>query len=156
VLSKTTEYTLRAAVFLATSDGEPKTTGDISRITKVPISYLAKIMQGLVRANLVESQRGLHGGFLLTRAPTDVTIYDIVQAVDPIPRITSCPLELEGHDGSLCLFHSILDKALGQTETLFRATKLSDIIAEPEPPSVLGPGACPFPHNLPTGGGERG
>lgn len=155
MLSKTTEYALRAAVYLATSGGGStvaKTTDEISRVTRAPISYLAKIMQGLVRAQVVTSQRGLYGGFILTKAPEDLTIYDIVQAVEPIPRILTCPLELEGHGGSLCRFHAILDRALEQTETLFRSTRLSDIIAEPEASVLGGHGPCPFPHNAPKPG----
>ena len=147
MLSKTTEYALRAAVYLATSDGVAKTTEEISQVTKVPIGYLAKILQGLVRARLVVSQRGLYGGFVLTRAPAELTIYDIVQAVDPIERITTCPLELKGHDGRLCRFHAVIDLALGQTETLFRATNLSDIIGEGEGGGKHGEEPCPFPYN---------
>lgn len=147
MLSKTTEYALRATVYLATSNGEAKTTDDISAVTKVPIGYLAKIMQGLVRARLVVSQRGLYGGFVLTQDPGKLTIYDIVQAVDPIERITTCPLELKGHDGRLCRFHAVIDLALGQTETLFRATNLSDIIGEAEGSGRLGEEQCPFPYN---------
>lgn len=149
MLSKTTEYTLRAVVYLATSKKVARTTEDISKITRVPVSYLSKIMQGLVKAQLVASQRGLYGGFTLTREPDDLTIYDIVQAVEPIPRITSCPLELEGHGGGLCRFHGILDQALGQTEALFRATKLSDIVGEPDADAglVSSHEHCPFPHN---------
>ena len=42
----------------------------------MPPAYLSKVMQGLSRGKLVHSQRGLHGGFTLTREPTDITIWD--------------------------------------------------------------------------------
>ena len=83
MISQTAEYALRAIVFLADNAGEAHTTEQIARATKVPVGYLAKIMQGLSRSRLVNSQRGLHGGFTLVREPRELSIYDVVQAVDP-------------------------------------------------------------------------
>ena len=69
----------------------------IAETTRVPIGYLAKILQGLARHGLIVSQRGLHGGFTLLRSPSDLCLYDVVQAIDPIsnaPLIWSAPAEL--------------------------------------------------------------
>ena len=128
MISQTTEYALRAIVFLGVDPGGAKTTAEISQGIRAPVAYLSKIMMGLARAHLVASQRGLHGGFMLARDPSDMTIYDVVQAVDPILRISSCPLDVSGHGKALCLLHATLDQAMGQTETLFRATRISDLL----------------------------
>jgi Rrf2 family protein len=60
----------------------------------VPAGYLSKVLQSLGRAQLVNSQRGLHGGFTLARAPSELTVWEVIQAVDPLQRIRSCPLGL--------------------------------------------------------------
>ncbi len=73
-----------------------------------------------------------------------MTIYDVVQAVDPIVRIVECPLEMEGHGDGLCLLHATLDQAMGQVETLFRATKISDLLKGSEGLSHH-PSGCSFP-----------
>ena len=101
MFSQTAEYALRAVVFLAAQDGVPRTTQEIARATQVPTGYLSKVMQGLGRARLVLSQRGLHGGFTLARPAAELTVLDIIQAVDPIQRIRSCPLGPEGPYQSL-------------------------------------------------------
>ena len=102
MISQTVEYALRAIVTIAQHDGEPCTAQKIAAITKVPAPYLSKMMQGLVRAKLVASKRGLHGGFVLMTSPSELTIWDVVDAVDPFQRIHECPLGIESHEGTLC------------------------------------------------------
>lgn len=130
MLSQTSEYALRAIVYLADHHGEAQTGEQIGVTTKVPVGYLAKIMQGLVKSGLVVSQRGLHGGFTLLRSPKDLTILDVVQAVDPIVRITSCPLNLPNHGNDLCPLHRRLDNAMGAVETAFSRTTISQLLTE--------------------------
>ena len=72
MFSQTVEYALRAAVCLAAKAGEPATTEEVAERTRVPAPYLAKILQGLVRAGLVKSQRGVGGGVTLARDPAAV------------------------------------------------------------------------------------
>lgn len=130
MLSQTTEYALRAVVFLGESYGEPRTTREVAEATRVPGGYLSKVLQALSRAGLVRSQRGLHGGFTLRRAPQHISVYDVIQTVDPIRRIVSCPLELPEHSGQLCALHRRLDDALATIEATFRATSIAQVIAE--------------------------
>ncbi len=143
MLSQTAEYALRAIVFLADHHGEPKTAEMIAETSKVPLGYLAKILQGLARNGLIVSQRGLHGGFTLLRSPADVTLYDVVQSTDPIGRITSCPLNLPGHGTDLCPLHRRLDNAALAVETAFRRTTISQLLSEPTSSRPL----CNFPRS---------
>lgn len=130
MISQTAEYALRAIVFLANRPGQAHTTDSIAQGTKVPVGYLAKIMQGLTRHRLVQSQRGLHGGFTLLADPNALSIFDVVQAVDPLLRITACPLHLEGHD-RLCPLHRTLDAAVAQVEQIYRSTSITSLLGEP-------------------------
>jgi Rrf2 family protein len=143
MISQTVEYALRAVVFLADQD-EPRTTQHIAEVTKVPAPYLAKVLQSLSRAHLVHSQRGLHGGFTLAKSPDALTIWDVVQAVEPFQRIRSCPLDLESHRLRLCPLHKRLDDALAMIERAFKETTVLEILAEPTTSKPL----CPFPHGV--------
>jgi len=145
MFSQSVEYALRAAVYLADEAG-PRTVGQIAAATKVPPAYLSKVMQGLVREKLAASQRGLHGGFTLARPAAELTILDIVNAVEPLRRIRTCPLELESHRRRLCPLHKKMDDALALIEKAFRETTLADVLAEPTTSKPL----CPFPRPLPT------
>ncbi len=130
MISQSVEYALRAIVTIAQNEGEPCTAQKIAEITKVPGPYLSKLMQVLVRRGLVSSQRGLHGGFLLVRPPKDLTIWDVVDAVEPIQRITTCPLKIESHAGGLCPLHKNLDQAIETVERMFRKTTVADMLAD--------------------------
>ena len=128
MFSQTAEYALRAVVSLADSSGEPLTTQQLADLTQVPLDYLSKVLQSLGRHGLVEAQRGKHGGFRLTRAATRITILDVLNAVDPLTRIHSCPLKLKGHGKNLCPLHRRLDDAISSVERAFAETAIADLL----------------------------
>lgn len=142
MFSQSVEYALRAAVYLAQSAPEPRTTRQIAKVTRVPAAYLSKVLQGLVRGGIVQSQRGVGGGVRLARDPAELTILEVVQAVDPIQRINSCPLKLAAHGVRLCPLHRRVDDALASMERAFSATTLAELLAEPTESVPL----CNFPH----------
>lgn len=146
LLSQTVEYALRAATYLATSPDEPRTVDQIAEATLVPVAYLAKVMQALVRGGIVSSRRGVGGGFMLVRSPRELRILEIVQAVDPIQRITTCPLGLASHGTNLCPLHRRLDNALAAMEDAFSTTTLAEVLAEPSSSVPL----CGFPGGKPA------
>lgn len=129
MISQTTEYALRAVVWLASHPDRPLTAQQIAESTRVPAGYLAKVLQGLSRAGLLRSQRGLGGGFTLARPPSQLSIWEVVQAVDPIRRIVDCPLELEGHT-KLCALHKELDDAIAKVEKQFSKCMVSTLITD--------------------------
>jgi Rrf2 family nitric oxide-sensitive transcriptional repressor len=131
MFSQTTEYALRAIVLLASRPGAPITTDEIAKATQVPKSYLAKVMQSLVRAGTVQAQRGKHGGFMLARAAGKITVLEVVQVVDPIQRIRECPLGLAAHGTNLCSLHRKLDMALLSIEQAFAETTIGSLLEEP-------------------------
>ena len=130
MLSQTVDYALRAMVYLSDQDSTPRTSEQIAAVTCVPQAYLSKVMNSLSRAELVRSQRGLHGGFALARPADEITILDVVNAVEPLQRIRECPLGLKTHGAQLCPLHRRLDHALAMIEECFRDTTLSEILAE--------------------------
>lgn len=132
MLSSTAEYALRAAVCLATSQDQARTAQQISEITLVSPAYLSKILQDLVRAGLARSQRGPSGGFTLTRSPTDISILDVINAVDPIQRIRECPLGIPSHGKNLCRLHKRLDESIAHVEGVFRQSSLAEL-TDPTP-----------------------
>ena len=143
MLSQTVEYALRAAVYLAGESPEPRTTDQVAAATRVPKAYLSKVLQGLVRAGVAQSRRGLGGGMTLAKPPGELTILEVVDAVEPIGRIRACPLGLESHGANLCPLHRRLDAAaLAGVEEAFGRTTLAEVLAEPTASVPL----CDFPH----------
>lgn len=137
MISQTAEYALRAVVDLAYYFGQPRTTQDIAQATLVPTGYLAKVLQDLARSGVVRSQRGRHGGFVLAHDPNTLTVFDVLQAVDPPRRILRCPLHLAAHAHALCPLHKKLDEAMAAAERAFRRMTIAEVTAAPErPPRV--------------------
>jgi Rrf2 family protein len=150
MISQTAEYALRAIVFLADQD-QPQTNQQIAHVTKVPAGYLSKVLQSLSRARLVSSQRGLHGGFTLARSPDELTVWEVIDAVDPLQRIRSCPLGLKSHGVNLCPMHRRLDDAMAMVERAFRNSTVAELLAEPTSSKPL----CEFPHARAAGNRGR-
>jgi Rrf2 family transcriptional regulator, nitric oxide-sensitive transcriptional repressor len=141
MFSQTVEYALRAVVHLASEAPNARTTEQIADVTKVPRAYLSKVLQSLGRAGLVHSQRGAGGGITLTKAAADLTILEVVNAVEPIQRIRTCPLGLESHGEHLCPLHKRMDRALETVEQAFASTTLAEVLSEPTRSIPL----CAFP-----------
>ena len=130
MFSSTVEYALRAVVHLAMHSPKPQRTADIAAATKVPIAYLAKVLQGLRAQNIVRLQRGVNGGVSLAHDPAELTILDVVNAVEPIQRIKTCPLELKSHGKRLCSLHGRMDESLKNIELAFASTTLAELLSE--------------------------
>lgn len=130
MISQTAEYALRAVVWLASSPERAHGTPQIAAAVKVPAGYLAKVMQRLARAGLVVSSAGRLGGFRIARPAGEISVFDVVNAVDPIRRIHNCPLGLASHGNRLCPLHRRLDEAAGAVETAFSGATIADLLSE--------------------------
>jgi Rrf2 family protein len=98
-------------------------------------------MQSLSRARLVNSQRGLNGGFTLAHDPHQLSVLTVINAVDPIRRFPECPLGIPSHGRRLCPLHYQLDQAAAMVEKAFDETMVWDLLAVPRERRPL----CRFP-----------
>ncbi len=128
MISQTVEYALRAMVRLAElPSGQTLNSETLAMLTQAPAGYLSKVLRDLVVGGLVISQRGPSGGFSLARPPGQITMLDVVNAVDEIPRIRKCPLGNPAHI-KLCPLHARIDRALDLVEREFGATTLAEVV----------------------------
>ncbi|MEM1183899.1 MAG: Rrf2 family transcriptional regulator [Planctomycetota bacterium] len=130
MLSQTSEYALRAMSCLAYAPDELTPTPVLARYTKVPSNYLAKVLQLLAQADLIVGRRGVGGGYRLAKAAADITMLDVVNAIDPVRRIESCPLGLPNHGGVLCALHKALDEAAMHILNTFSGVTMADLVAD--------------------------
>jgi Rrf2 family transcriptional regulator, cysteine metabolism repressor len=94
MFSTKAEYGIRVMAHLARHDGsEPISLGSIADAEGLPLAYLEHLVQRLRKAGLVESRRGAHGGYTLAREPGDITMAEVVRALEgeiaPIECITA-------------------------------------------------------------------
>jgi Rrf2 family protein len=129
MIPKTAEYALRAVVVLARDAERAYSADQIAEVTQVPRRYAHKVLQALVRAGLARSQSGPGGGYALVRPPEELTILDVVSAVEPLPRIRRCPLGLKGHI-RLCPLHRELDDACAAIERAFARVTIAGLLSQ--------------------------
>lgn len=92
-ISRSTGYGLLAAGFIAKNEKEGIVLSQtISKEYNIPLEYLLKILQQLVRANLLRSKRGPRGGFVLGKPANKITMLEIIEAVDG-PMMSQLNLE---------------------------------------------------------------
>ncbi len=149
MFSMTAEYAMRAMVALASAHGTTVSSESIARRTKVPPRYMSKVMRDLTHAGLVVSQRGPRGGFALARPPAQITILDVVNAVDRFTHITSCPLGNPAHL-KLCPLHQRLEDAIDAVERALSGSTLGEVVASAGPAGGA-TGACHGVPGAPTG-----
>ncbi|MDQ8182270.1 Rrf2 family transcriptional regulator [Pelagicoccus sp. SDUM812005] len=128
VISDTAEYALRAVVWLVQTPDESQTTRQIAEGTRTPLDYQSKVLQLLAKSGITKSQRGTGGGIRLNVSPDGLTVLDVINAVDPIQRIHSCPLGLKEHGTCLCPMHRGLNDAVKTVEAAFKNTLVADLL----------------------------
>jgi len=91
-ISKSAGYAVHGLVYLVTrKSGEPVQISEIAEYQDVSRTYLAKIFQQLSTARLIIGQRGITGGYIMAKAPSDITLLDVVEAVDgPVIKRHCC------------------------------------------------------------------
>ena len=130
MLQKTAEYALRAAVWLAQEPQKSHASERIAEAICVPRRYVHKVLQALVRAEIVRSQPGPSGGYTLQRPAEQTTMLDVVKAIGPLQRIRACPLGLKSHT-DLCPLHRELDDAFAAMERAFARVTVADVVNRP-------------------------
>lgn len=128
MLSQTTEYALRLMVWLAQQEPEClfKTEG-IAAAIKAPEAYLYKILQTLNRSGLVLGRKGIKGGYRLTKPASQISLFDVIMAIEPSQNILSCPLGLPNHE-ILCPLHQKLNHIHEEMKLLFGNCHLSELV----------------------------
>jgi Rrf2 family protein len=91
LVSKKLDYALRALTYLAcTADRKVSLARDIAEQQRVPMRFLQKIMKDLVDKRLVRSYQGPGGGYALARKATDITLKDVMEAVEGPIGLMEC------------------------------------------------------------------
>ena len=150
MLTQTADYALRALVYLAHSpeDGYHQTR-DLAKSLNVPANYLGKILQLLGHKLIVESQRGMNGGFRLSRLPEQIRLYDVMLAIGALPSDHECPLLTGSRQIELCRVHRRFQAMTAQYIQFLKNTTLEEVM---QPDSI--PACCPVPDRLPDDGVE--
>lgn len=111
--SKATNYALHSMVYLAlTPKGKSVGVEHLAKKQNLSPTYLSKILTKLVKAGLIESNPGVHGGYSIVRHSHDISFLDVIYAIEGKTTLFSCSLEHEQLSGNEdCLIENVMFKA---------------------------------------------
>lgn len=111
------------------TSGERVMIEELSREEKIPRNFLAKIFQSLARAGLVQSIRGSGGGFSLARKPSEITVLEVIEAIEGRIALQRCLKEVPtcDHMGG-CALCGIFEEAQDRVKEVFTQTTLADLL----------------------------
>src|SRR5208283_1382436 len=92
-ITRETDYAIRCILYLSDKQGVISMVEDIAREMQIPKSFLAKILQKLARASIVKSFRGVKGGFQLARLPEEISLLDVMEAIEGEVSMNACALD---------------------------------------------------------------
>jgi Rrf2 family protein len=93
LVTRETEYAVRCVLYLARQEGRIANVGLIAEKMNIPKSFLAKILQRLVRESIVESSRGMNGGFRLLKKPENITLLEMLTIIQGVAPVNTCAID---------------------------------------------------------------
>jgi len=130
-ISRSTGYALLAAGYIAKNQSQGIILSQsISKEYNIPLEYLLKILQQLVKANVLHSKRGPRGGFLLARPAKKISMLDVIEAVEG-PMVSQLNLARNsGEEKFGAMAEETYEKAIALAKSVFEKTKLSTLMGE--------------------------
>ncbi|PTX12216.1 BadM/Rrf2 family transcriptional regulator [Pontibacter mucosus] len=131
LLSKTAEYALRAIVYVALNDAQGLKVGmkDIAKELELPMHFIGKILQDLVRKGVIASIKGPGGGFFLHRPASEISILEVVQTIDGLESFRKCGMGMKQcSDTHPCPLHDDIKAYRSQVLKTFSTKTIQTLV----------------------------
>jgi Rrf2 family protein len=135
MVSNSSKYAVKALLYLALHSNEDNKimVKDIAKPINVPQAYIAKLLQKLVKENIVSSTRGPKGGFYLNTDNMNQPVINILNIIDGKKRLTSCMLSIEKcNEDKPCPLHHILSSSRKKILKSLNEKTIKDLIVDIE------------------------
>ena len=133
------DYGMRALLEMASADA-PVTAETLARAQGLPPKFLAAILNDLRRSGLVISQRGTEGGYRLGRLPTEISVADVMRALDgPLAEVRGLRPEMASYEGAAAHLQKVWVAARASLRAVLEEVTLADVVNDelPEPVAEL-------------------
>jgi Rrf2 family protein len=132
------DYAVRAAVELASvGTGDPVKAEDVAEAQSIPLNFLENILAELRRAGIVESRRGASGGYLLARPPEEISIADVIRAVEgPLANVRGMSPDALEYEGSAERLRDVWVALRANVRAVLEQVTLADVAKGELPPHV--------------------
>lgn len=134
MLSASCKYGIRAVIFIASRPDKKINTGlkQVADELKIPQPYLAKILQILSRKKILHSTKGPHGGFYILKPANELTLMDIIEAIDGGEFFDRCYVtgekcNFDKPERGVCILHNDLRKEKERLSAFFRSKTIESL-----------------------------
>jgi len=122
-ITRETDYAIRCVLYLSGKEEAVIRADEISRAMSVPKSFLSKILQKLTKAGVITSFRGVKGGFRLAKKPRQISLLDVIEAIEGPAAMNRCALDASSCNFSgTCTVHPVWVKLRKIVEDYLRKT----------------------------------
>jgi len=129
---KTSEYAIRALVFLAGHDQRRYSVRELHQELNIPYKYLSRLMHKLTEAGFVEVAQGKRGGYVIVGQKAEIFLYQIVDAVEGLENYDRCILGFkECSDENPCSMHQYWVEERERIKKLLYSVSLEDLASNP-------------------------
>lgn len=135
MFSTSCHYGLQAMLYIAMYSSTDKNVGliEIAENQEIPKHFLSKILQELVKNELIDSMKGPNGGFKLRKSADQITLIQIIEAIDGMGVFTQCGIGFKKcSDKHPCPIHHDFKKVRDKVQDLFEKKTLKELIKEVE------------------------
>ncbi|RJQ46525.1 MAG: Rrf2 family transcriptional regulator [Gaiellales bacterium] len=133
-ISRQTDYAIRTIEFLSRDpDAGLVQTHEIARQQNIPPKYLPTIIRTLARAGLLKTMRGNHGGVRLARPPEEISLREVVEAIDGPVILNRClikPGECDSGSSNLCALHMFWERVTDDVREELDSVMMSDLVSD--------------------------
>ncbi len=137
-VSAKADYAIRAAIELAAAEGAGPVKGEqIARAQSIPPKFLENILLELRHAGLVQSQRGAEGGYWLARPAAEITLAEVIRAVEgPLANVRGTRPEALEYSGSAEALRTVWIAMRANLRAVLEAVTLADVVRGELPASL--------------------
>ena len=138
-LSKKADYALMAMKHLAVRrDRGSSSAREIAEAYDIPIELMAKVLQRLVQRGLLVSQQGTHGGYQLARVPAQISVADVIQAIEGPVTVTACSTdEAQCEQFSKCNVRDPLWRVRERIVAALGECTIAELASDPPAPATV-------------------
>jgi Rrf2 family protein len=148
-LTRTADYAVRVMILLAgLPSGSRSSREDLAQAGQIPSQFLCKVLQAMVRGGLIASFRGVRGGFSLAQRPDELTMLDVIEAIEGPLWLNQCVDPGQGCARQpWCAAHGLWVEAQDAVSVILRSASIQELAErspapahDDHPPCVLGGG----------------
>ena len=131
LITRASEYAILSLIVLSSANS-PRDSETLSRELSIPKSFLAKILQSLAKKKILNSYKGVNGGFSLAKKPHEINMLEVMSAVEgKVPMVFDCSPSIEdcpSNKAQLCSIWPFLNKLQGKIDHFLADLTLADIL----------------------------